>query len=339
MIACVEKLISRQDLSSEESAALLSALTDPKAEPALVGAALAALRAKGETGEEIRGFARAMLAQAVRVDFDRDDAVDIVGTGGDGSNSLNLSTGAALLTAACGTRVVKHGNRAVSSRSGSADVLEALHYRIPQSPDEAGDAFRRTGFTFLFAPTYHPALSALRTVRRALGIRTIFNILGPLINPARPPYAVIGTPNREIARLMANAITGMDFRRVFVVHGANDWDEPTPLGPFTIVKVCGGDVRVEHRDPADFGLRRCRTDELAGGDASYNAARLRDAFAGEKGAHRDALLLGAALALEVTGRVTEFGEGLAIAVETLDSGAAVEFLDGLTERAGGSPRG
>ncbi len=342
MIAYVEKLISGADLSCQESAALLSAMTAPNAEPALIGAALTALRAKGETGDEVRGFANAMLAQAVDVPFDCDDAVDVVGTGGDGSNSLNLSTGAALLTAACEAPVVKHGNRAVSGRSGSADVLEALQYTMPKSPEDAGDVFRKTGFTFLFAPDYHPALTALRTLRRTLGIRTIFNILGPLLNPARPPYAVIGAPSLQIAKLMSDAIVGMEFRRAFVIHGSHDWDEPTPLGPFTIFEITNGDVHTDQRDPAYFGLPRCTTEDLAGGEPDHNAARLCDALAGKKGAHRDALMLGAALALEVTGRAGEFADGLSIAAETIDSGAADEFLERLTKATrteGASRRG
>lgn len=330
MIEFIEKLVSGSDLSGDEAGALVKAMTEPNAASAQIGAALAALRAKGESSVELCGFARALLAQSIRVPIDCESAVDIVGTGGDGSHSVNISTGAALLAAACGVPVVKHGNRAVSGRSGSADVLESLGYVIPDSAEKASDAFDATGFTFLYAPQFHPALSALRHARRALGIRTVFNVLGPLINPARPPFAVIGAPTLSLAQLMADAVASMHFQRVFIVHGANNWDEPTPLGPFVLLDVRGKHVASSQRDPLDVGMQRCSVDDLKGGEPCENAAKLRSVFAGECGAHRDALALSAGLALEVSGAASDFEHGVSHAREALDQGLAERLLSRIT---------
>jgi anthranilate phosphoribosyltransferase len=306
-------------------------MTREDSSPVLTGALLAALRSKGETPDEIRGFAITMRRLARRPDIPIGaDAIDIVGTGGDGSGSLNLSTGSALLTAACGMPVVKHGNRSISSRSGSADVLEALGLEIPLDEGAAARCFERTGFTFLFAPHYHPAMKALGAVRKSLGVRTAFNVLGPLTNPAQPAYHLVGAFSADVAELLADALAGLQVKRAFVVHGAAGWDEVTPIGPFTVFDVRAGEVTRGVRDPIDYGLARCSPDDLAGGDATENAARLRNVFDGEQGPHRDALALGAALALEIAGRVTDPREGLAIAYDTIDSGRASVLLNKLT---------
>jgi anthranilate phosphoribosyltransferase len=218
------------------------------------GALLAALRAKGVGADEVRGFARGMRSLARRPLIAPGAPVaDVVGTGGDGSHSFNLSTGSALLAAACGVRIVKHGNRSVSSRSGSADVLEALGLRLPLDETDAGRCLEATGFTFLFAPHYHPAMKAIAPVRAALGIRTVFNLLGPLTNPAEAPYGVIGAWNLPTARLMAETLAGMPIERMFVVHGETGWDEPTPAAPFTLLDVRRGSVTQSRREPGDFG--------------------------------------------------------------------------------------
>jgi anthranilate phosphoribosyltransferase len=296
-------------------------------QPALAGALLVALRLKGETAEEIRGFARGLRELAVRPRIAPGPYVDIVGTGGDGSHSLNLSTGSALLAAACGAPVVKHGNRSVSSRCGSADVLSALGLPIPLDEAAAGECLARTGFTFLFAPHYHPALKQIAPVRQALGVRTVFNILGPLVNPAAPPYHVIGAFSERVAGLMAETIAGLDIGRVLVIHGASGWDEATPAGPFVCYDVRPGRVERELRDSRDYGLPRCSLDDLRGGDAATNAGRLKAALeGGDTGAHRDALVLGAALALEVTGHVLDAHAGVARARDALESGAARALL-------------
>jgi anthranilate phosphoribosyltransferase len=256
--------------------------------------------------------------------------IDIVGTGGDGSGSLNLSTAAALVTAACGQPVIKHGNRSISSRSGSADVLRALGMHLPDSEEDVVGCLAATGFTFLFAPTFHPAMKAIAPVRKALGVRTIFNILGPLTNPASPPYYLIGAFNPTVAELMAKALAGLPIERAFVVHGAPAWDEPTPAGPFLLFDVRPGSVRRETRDPGDYGFSRCSPHELAGGEADANAASIRSVLQGDhRGAVFDAVTLGAAIALEVTSAALNVAAGVEMARTAIEDGTAGRFLDAL----------
>lgn len=325
----LRRLVRRQDLPAPYAEDLLKLLADSTAEPAWAGAVLAALQTKGPVPDEVRGFASGMrsLARAVPLSG---PAVDIVGTGGDGSGSLNLSTGAALLVAACEVPVVKHGNRGVSSKSGSSDVLEALGYALPDSPEAALASLEKHGFTFLHAPHFHPAMRSLAPVRKAMGIRTVFNILGPLTNPASPPYAVIGAYSPDVASLMAEALAGMSTTRAFVVHGHNGWDEATPVGPFTQWDVREGRVTRSVRDPADGGLDPIDGDALRGGDATYNANAIRDAFEGGEWAHQAALALTAGLALEVRGEVDTLEAGVARALDAIESGAALRKLEALT---------
>ena len=327
----LEQLLQRRDLSEAQAGELLEALTDPGLAPAVAGALLAALRSKGVTADEVRGLASAMrrLARRPRLSAGA-PLVDVVGTGGDGSGSLNLSTGTALLAAACGLRVVKHGNRAVSSRSGSADLLQALGLKMPLDETEAGACLDATGFTFLFAPHYHPALKALAPIRSALGVRTVFNMLGPLANPAEPAFHLIGAFDLAAAELLAQTLAHMSIERAFVVHGESGWDEPTPVGPFNLFDVRPGQVTRTMRDVGEFGLSRCAAAELAGGDAEHNARALRAVLQGEdRGAHRDALLLGTALVLELVGEATDPREGVAMAALAIDSGRARDLLNGL----------
>jgi anthranilate phosphoribosyltransferase len=327
----LESLLSGKSLSEAEAGDLLRALTNTDTAPAMSGALLSALRSKGVTADEVRGFARAMRDLARRPAIAPNPAaIDIVGTGGDSSGSFNLSTGAALLTAACGVDVVKHGNRSVSSKSGSADVLEQLGLKLPLDEAAAGACLAATRFTFLFAPHYHPAMKAVAPIRQAMGVRTVFNILGPLTNPAAPRFQLTGAFNLPTAQLMADALSGLAVERAFVVHGAEGWDEPTPLGPFTVLDVRPGKVSAEIRSPSDYGLDLCGASDLAGGDSATNARALRAVLCGEEnGAHRDALLLGTSLALEIVGRVTDPREGVRVAREAIDSGAARRMLDSL----------
>jgi len=329
--ALLEKVLDRRDLTEAEAGEVLHALTQPELPPAVAGAMLAALRTKGVVAAELRGFAGAMRGLARRPAVPAGLAsIDIVGTGGDASGSLNLSTGTALLVAACGVPVIKHGNRSISSRSGSADVLEQLGLKLPLDEAAAGACLQASGFTFLFAPHFHPAMKAVAPVRQALGVRTVFNILGPLTNPAEPPFHLIGAYSADVAELMADALAGMPIRRAFVVHGAEGWDEPTPVGPFTMFDVQHGRVTPSTRAPADFGLATCRPEALAGGDAAENARALRAVLRGDdRGAHRDALLLGAALALELTGTVAGPTEGVARANRAIDDGSAARMLEAL----------
>jgi anthranilate phosphoribosyltransferase len=332
LTAVLEKLLGGADLGEAEAGALLVELTREDLAPALAAALLAALRAKGETATEVRGFANAMrgLARKPRIAAGR-PLLDIVGTGGDGSGSLNLSTGASLLAAAAGIPIVKHGNRSISSRSGSADVLEALGMRLPADEDSAVACLDATGYTFLFAPYFHPAMKALAPVRRAMGVRTVFNLLGPLTNPASPPYLLLGAFSPKAARLMAEALAGVEgIERAFVVHGTPGWDEATPAGPFLLLDVRGGEVVEANRDPAEWGLARCTAEDLAGGDAAHNAACLRAVLEGEEaGPHRDALLLGAALAVELTGLAATPASAMELARGALAEGRAAALLEAL----------
>ncbi len=329
---CLNQLLAGTDLGEADAGALMHEMASGELADALAGGLLVALRAKGETAEEIRGFANAMRELAIRPNIPEDivnagPCVDIVGTGGDGSKSLNLSTGAALVTAAAGVTVVKHGNRAISSDSGSADVLAALGLAIPLTEAQITTSLQQLNFTFLFAPNYHPAMKHIAPVRGALGVRTLFNILGPLTNPARPDYAVIGAFSVEMAELMAHTLSGMAMRRAFVIHGEPGWDEATPVGPFQLFDVASNQVAHRVIDPAELGVPRCRAEDLKGGDSAHNCAQLRAVLDGsDTGPHRDALTLGAGLALEVTGRAPNLAEGIAAAQHALQDGAGRRLL-------------
>lgn len=326
--AALQLLLEGRDLEEQVASALMRALTDAQLPAAVIAAVLIALRLKGETAPEIRGFARAMRELAIDPGIaTQPPTVDCVGTGGDGSGSVNISTGAALLGAACGLRVVKHGNRAVSSKSGSADVLEELGLSLPMDNATAVRCLEETGFTFLFAPSYHPAMKTVAPVRAAMGVRTIFNLLGPLTNPARTPYALIGAYSPQVARLMAETLAGMEVERMFVIHGEPGWDEATPAGSFLLFDVRHGDVQQQRRDPADFGLARCSAADLAGGTPAENAASLRAVFSGRTGPHYDALVLNTALLLEVSGAVEDFGESLEQVRQAIASGRATALLE------------
>ena len=325
----LELLLGGESLVEDTAAELLNSLATSDVPAPRAGALLAALRAKGEDAAEIRGFARAMRELALKPDLPADfESIDIVGTGGDGSGTYNLSTGAALLTAACGLPVAKHGNRSVSSRSGSADVLEALGMALPLPPAAAAECLRQTGFTFFFAPAFHPAMKAIAPIRAALGVRTVFNLLGPLTNPAAPPFNVIGAFSEDATRLMADTLAGLPARRSFVIHGEPGWDEATPVGPFLLLDVSAGAVTEHQRTPEDYGLARCDADALRGGDAAENAAALERVLrGGDYGPHRDALLMATSLALEVAGRVDSPREGVTRAASAIDNGDAARLLD------------
>jgi len=332
----LEQVLAGRDLSEAQAQAAMRAMAAGELDAALAGGLLVALRAKGEAADEIRGFATAMRELARRPAIAAGgDYVDIVGTGGDGSGSLNLSTGAALLAAAAGLAVVKHGNRSISSRCGSADVLAALGLPIPLDEQQAAYALEHLGFTFLFAPHYHPAMKNIGPVRGALGVRTVFNILGPLANPAQPAFHVIGAYSEAMAERMAQTLAGMPGKRAFVIHGAPGWDEATPVGPFLCFVVEPGTVTRTVRDPRDAGIERCDIAALTGGEAAENAARLRAALAGEDtAAHRDALALGAGLALEVTGAAASLAEGVSVARAALADGRAAALVARLPEAGG-----
>lgn len=329
--AVLDRLLNGEDLSEDEALELMRDLAEGELEPALAGALLAGLRAKGETAGEIRGFATAMRELALNPGVpDVESTVETVGTGGDGSGSFNLSTGSGLLAAAAGARVVKHGNRSVSSKSGSADMLESLGMPMPLDERAVVRMLEALNFTFLFAPAYHPAMKAIMPVRNALGVRTVFNILGPLANPAAPPHLVVGAFNLQTARLMAETLSGMPIERAFVIHGEPGWDEATPVGEFVLYDVTPGAVKETTRSPEDYGMTRCKPEDLQGGDADYNAKELARVMSGEEqGAHRDALLMGTSLVLEVAGLASDAKDGVQQVAATIDSGRASQFLDDL----------
>lgn len=328
----LEQLLERRDLSEAEASELLNALTDPTLAPAMGGALLTALRAKGETADELRGFAKSMRKLARRPLLpEGGPLVDMVGTGGDGSGSFNLSTGAALLVAAMGIRVAKHGTSSVSSRSGSADVIRALGLSLPLDEQRAGECLAATSFTFFFAPHYHPAVKAIMPVRQALAVRTVFNILGPLSNPAEPQFHLIGAYHVDIAALMAQTLSGMPIERAYVVHGHPGWDEATPIGPFTLFDVRPGRVERRTRTASEFDLPACCAGDLQGGDAAHNAHHLREVLEGrDRGAHRNAIVLQAALVLELMGKESSPAQAAKAAAAAIDQGAGAALLKKLT---------
>jgi anthranilate phosphoribosyltransferase len=327
--AAIQKLLDGHDLGRDEARDVMGEIMGGEATPAQIGGFLVALRAKGETADEIAGCAEAMRAHVLEVRPSRDDVVDVVGTGGDGGRTFNISTTAAIVAAAAGAAVAKHGNRAVSSVSGSADVLEALGFTLEQPPKRIAESIDALGFGFMFAPLHHPAMRHAAAVRRELGTRTIFNILGPLTNPAGARAGVFGVYSPEVARTVADALAVLDSRRAFVVHGAGGIDELSPAGPNLVFEVADGMVRERVIGPLEFGIARCDPEELAGGTPAENAATAREVLAGARGAKRDAVVLNAAGAIAASGHAEDLADGLAAAIAAIDSGAALARLEEL----------
>jgi anthranilate phosphoribosyltransferase len=307
----------------------MNTIMSGEATPAQIGGFLVALRLKGETADEITGCAEAMREHVLRIRPERDDLVDTAGTGGDGANTWNISTAAALVAAAAGAGVAKHGNRAASSATGAADVLEALGFDLAMAPERIERSIDELGFGFLFAQAHHPAMKYAAPVRRELAARTVFNVLGPLTNPAGARAQVIGVYDSGIARTIADALVQLDARRAYVVHGAAGIDELSPAGPNLVCEVAAGAVREYELDPVDLGVPRCDPSELRGADPATNAQALRDVFAGASGGHRSAVLLNAAGAIAASGHAADLREGIAVARETVDSGAAAARLEQL----------
>jgi anthranilate phosphoribosyltransferase len=324
------QLLDGRSLDRAQARSVMGAVMAGEATPAQIGGFLVALRLKGETADEIAGFAEAMREHVVPVRPRRDDLVDTAGTGGDGQATINISTAAALLAAAAGAGVAKHGNRAASSAAGSADVLEALGFSLELPPERIEQSIDELGFGFMFAQAHHPAMRHAGPVRRELAARTVFNILGPLTNPAGARAQVIGVYAPELVRKLADALAQLGARRAFVVHGAFGVDELSPCGPNLVCEVVEGTVKERTIDPLELGVERSAPGELRGGDAAENAAAIRAVFAGEdRGGRRDAILLNAAGAIAAAGRAADLREGLAVAREALDSGAAAERLQQL----------
>jgi anthranilate phosphoribosyltransferase len=330
MIAtALELLVSGSDLSREQARDTMGSIMAGEATPGQIGGFLVALRVKGETPDEIAGCAEAMRDHVLPVRPTRDDLVDTAGTGGDGARTINISTAAGLVAAAAGAAVAKHGNRAVSSASGSADVLEALGFELELPPERIARSVDELGFGFLFAPAHHPGFRHAALVRRELGLRTVFNVLGPLTNPAGARAQIVGVYAPELVPTIAEVLLRLGARRAFVVHGAGGIDELSPAGPNLVCEVEAGKVRRREIDPLDLGVARCAPGDLRGGTPGENAAAIRDVFGGATGPRRDAIVLNAAGAIAAAGHAADLREGLAVAVEAVDSGAAGERLDAL----------
>jgi len=323
----IQQLLDGHDLGRDEARAVMGEIMEGEATPAQISGFLVALRAKGETADEIAGCAEAMRAHVLEVQPSREDVVDVVGTGGDGGRTFNISTTAAIVAAAAGAAVAKHGNRAVSSVSGSADVLEALGFELEQPSERIAESIDTLGFGFMFAPLHHPAMRYAAPVRRELGTRTIFNVLGPLTNPAGARAGVFGVYSEAVARTVADALAVLDSRRAFVVHGAGGVDELSPAGPNLVYEVVEGRVTERSIDPLELGLERCDPGALAGGSPEENAEIAREIFAGARGPRRDAVVLNAAGAIAAAGHAVDLHEGIGVAERTIDDGAAAARLE------------
>jgi anthranilate phosphoribosyltransferase len=323
------QLLDGHDLSRADARGVMNTIMAGEATPAQIGGFLVALRLKGETADEIAGCAEAMREHVLRITPVRLDLVDTAGTGGDGANTWNISTAAALVAAAAGAGVAKHGNRAASSATGAADVLEALGFDLAMPPARIEQSIDELGFGFLFAQAHHPAMRYAAPVRRELAARTVFNVLGPLTNPAGARAQVVGVYDPGIARTIADALVRLDARRAYVVHGAFGIDELSPAGPNLVCEVDKGAVREYELDPEELGLPRCDPAELRGGMPDENARALREVLSGADGGHRSAVLLNAAGAIAASGHAADLREGLGLAREVVDSGAAAARLDEL----------
>ena len=330
----------RQSLSREEARSVMSEILSGKCTDAQIAALLVALHMKGETVEEIVGFAEAIRAAAVPLELPRnstldvsgtgrDALVDTCGTGGDASGTFNISTATALVVAGAGVRVAKHGNRSVTSKCGSADVMEALGVNITLPPAQLATCLEEVGIAFLFAPAMHSAMKHVQTARRELRLRTVFNLLGPLTNPARASAQVVGVYSADLVEKLAEALSMLGARRALVVHGADGLDEITITGPTRIGEVRDGQVRSYEVTPEEFGMERASVEEISGGDAVENAAIVREVLAGKKSPRRDVVLLNSAAALVAAGKAEHLGDALPLAADSIDSGAAGKKLDAL----------
>ena len=325
----LEKLHRRQDLTADEASAAMAEIMDGRAHPAQIAGFLVALGMKGERPSEIVGLARAMRARATRLARSHAPVFDTCGTGGDRAHTFNVSTVAALVLAASGVRVAKHGNRSVSSRCGSADLFEALGVNVAADPATVERCLDEVGIAFFFAPTFHPSMRHAGPTRKELGVRTAFNLLGPLTNPVTATRQLVGVPRPDLTELVARSLALLGTERAWVVHGADGLDEISTTG-YTKVSECrDGQVNTFYLHPSDVGIGKAPADALRGGDAARNAEIAQSVLAGEQGAARDIVLLNAAAALLIAGSVMRLRDGLALAAEALDSGRAAATLGDL----------
>jgi anthranilate phosphoribosyltransferase len=330
----------RESLSRADSRAVMTEVLTGKCTDAQIAALLVALHMKGETVEEIVGFAEAIRAEAIPLDLhknrtldvsgtERDALVDTCGTGGDTSGSFNISTATALVTAGAGVRVAKHGNRSISSKCGSADVMEALGVNIDLPPSRIAACLEEVGIAFLYAPAMHSAMKYVQPARRELRLRTVFNLLGPLTNPAHATCQVVGVYSNDLVEKLAEALSMLGLQRALVVHGSDGLDEITITGPTRVGEVREGQVHTYEITPEEFGFDRASLDDIAGGDAAMNAALIREVLSGKKSPRRDVVILNSAAALVAAGRADHLRDAVPLAAVAIDSGAADAKLDAL----------
>ena len=335
-------VMHRESLTREEARAVMAHVLEGHATDSQIGALLVALHMKGETVEEIVGFAQAIRAAATPLYLKKDHALDVsgterdalidtCGTGGDASGTFNISTATALAVAGCGVRVAKHGNRSVTSKCGSADVVEALGVNLTLTPEQIAQCLEKVGIAFLFAPAMHSAMKFVQPTRRELRLRTVFNLLGPLTNPANASAQVVGVYSEALVEKLAQALCELGLRRALVVHGADGLDEITISGPTKVAEVRDGRVRVYQVTPEEFGLRRAPLTDISGGDAETNARIIKDIVGGNQSARRDVVMLNAAAALVAASRADSIAEAMPMAAESLNSGAARSKLEALIQ--------
>ncbi|UJF36179.1 anthranilate phosphoribosyltransferase [Paenibacillus hexagrammi] len=323
----IAKVIGGGHLNREEARSIMSCIMEGEASPAQIGSLLTALRIKGETLEEITGFAECMRSKAVSVRVSQSNLLDTCGTGGDGADTFNISTAAAFVAAAGGIRVAKHGNRAMSSKSGSADVLEALGVNISISGEQAAEVLDRIGICFMFAQAYHQSMKHVAAPRRELGFRTVFNLLGPLTNPAGADRQVLGVFDSTKTELIAEALKNLGLKRALVVASEDGLDEFSISAPTKVTELKDDTITTYLITPDDLGLRAHSIKDVAGGDAHLNAEIIRNIYAGERGAHRDIVLANAAACFYVTGHCGTLQQGVKLAADSIDSGRAAQKLN------------
>ena len=325
----LEKLLRHEDLTMQEAAGVMDEVMAGRASAASLGALLSALVMKGERPAEIVGFATSMRQHAVKLSQPPGDVFDTCGTGGDRSGTFNISSAAAVVIAACGVKVAKHGNRSVSSLCGSADVFEQLGVNVAATPAVVERTLHEANIAFFFAPTFHPSMKHAGQTRRELGIRTAFNLLGPLTNPAGARRQIVGVPRPELADLVARALVVLGSERAWVVHGVDGLDEISTTGYTKVLECRNGTVNSFYIHPADFGIRKAAPEDLRGGDAAANAAIVRDVLTGKPGAARDVVVLNAGAALFVAGCAPSVRDGVAAAAAVIDAGKAAVTLESM----------
>ncbi len=330
----IGRTMHRESLAMAEAEAVMGQIMGGEATQAQIGAFLAAIGTKGETAEEITGCARAMRRSAIPVRPRSRDLVDTCGTGGDRAGTFNISTTVALVAAGAGLKVAKHGNRSISSRCGSADVFAALGAKVDLPPERVAACIDEVGIGFLFAPALHPAMKHAMGPRRELGVRTVFNVLGPLTNPAGATVQVLGVFDAALTDTLAHVLLALGSRAAYVVHGADGLDELSTTGPNRVSELRDGAVRSFMLDPQDLGLPRSRLEDLRGGDADTNAAYTRQVLQGQRGPRRDIVLLNSAAVLMAAGQARELREGLGLAAQAIDSGRALAVLERLVAFSG-----